>query len=92
MQQDLYNSLHFAESINLAARSGNVTGSGVDLEGYQGAVAVGICDAWSAGMGTHAIALYESDDNSTYTAVATANLVGSAPTLSGQVNRVFGKQ
>lgn len=85
---DLYNTLDARQSINLADRSTAVNGSGVDLQGYEGAVAiVSIGAGWVGTDGTIAITLEESTDNATFTAVAAADRLGTLPTLSGFSNR-----
>lgn len=76
-------------SINVAARSSTVSGSGVDLKGYEGAACVGVMGAWAGNQGTWAVTLQDSSDNSTFTAVASKYLTGTALTMSGQINRAL---
>lgn len=92
MNADLYNNLNSAVSVNFVGRTSTVNGSGVDLQGYDGALLVVQVGAWAGNQGTWAIKLQDSPDNSTFTDVAAGQLVGSNITLSGQINRVAGEQ
>jgi hypothetical protein len=86
--QDLLRLLNCKNTIAPVSNTGSaVTGSGVDLAGYEGAIAVIDGGNWTAGMGSYAMAMKESSDNVTYTAVAAADILGTQPTLSGQVYR-----
>lgn len=69
-----------ALSLAPAVRTTSANGTGVDLQGYGGATLLVIAGTWTDG--THAIALQESDDNSTWTAVAAGDLDGALPTIS----------
>lgn len=72
-------------SIQVTTHADTVNGSGVDLAGYDGAVAVAILGAaWTSGMGSYALSLEESADNSTFSAPASNHVVGTAITISGQ--------
>lgn len=75
---DLYNNILPVQSVNIAAKTnGTANGTGVDLAGFESAmvhVQVG-----TRTDGTHACALEESDDNSTFTAVAAGDKQGSFP-------------
>lgn len=72
-------------SIPVTTRNGNVNGSGIDLAGFDGAVAIGVMGAaWAANQGSHAISLEESADNSTYSAPTSTHVLGTALTISGQ--------
>lgn len=85
---DIYNTLDARQSINLADRSTAVNGSGVHLQGYEGAMAVlSVGAGWTGTDGTTAITLEESTDNVTFTAVAAADILGALPTLSGYSDR-----
>jgi hypothetical protein len=84
MNKDLYNILDGKIAVAPAAKTAAVTGSGVDLAGYEGAtifVPVGARTDSSFQM-----VLQESDDASTYTAVAAADIIGSQPLVSGASN------
>jgi hypothetical protein len=88
MNRDLKNNLDVAETIAPAARTASVSGTGVDLLGYEGAMALIHHGDWTDG--THVFEVQESDvgDTSpdTYTAVADADLLGSEPTISSESN------
>ncbi len=73
--RDLKSNLDVVQSLAPAARTADADGTGADLLGYGSAVAVVAFGAWTDG--THTPALEESDDNSTFTAVAAADLQGS---------------
>lgn len=72
----------------LATTDGTRTGTAVDLFGYRAAMV--IVDVGARTDGTHTPSLLESDDNSSYTAVAAGNLQGSFTAIagSGQQNAV----
>lgn len=73
--------LDVAVSLTHAARTTTANGSAVDLQGYQAAVVVINAQAWTDG--THTFSIEESDaSGSGYTAVAAANLDGSAPAIT----------
>lgn len=57
-------------------RTASANGTGVDIQGYDGAEVVIV--AGTITDGTHTPKVQESDDNSTYTDVAAADLVGTA--------------
>lgn len=78
--KDLKSNLNLAGTLFPAARTASANGTGVDLQGYQGAMA-----ALTTGVitdGTHTVALEESDDNSVFTAVAAADLIGAFTALT----------
>jgi hypothetical protein len=80
--QDLQNSLA------PAARTASANGSGVDLASFASATV-----AFSVGTitdGTHTPKVQESDDNSTFTDVAAADLNGSLAALASNVNQRIG--
>ena len=85
---DLVNNIAVEESIAPAAQTANVNGTGIDLRGYN-AVAV-IVDAGTITDGTHAISLEESDDDSTYTAVAASDLQGSFSNVASNTPQKVG--
>ena len=84
---DLKSNVDVVQSLAPATRNANVNGTGVDLRGFEAAMLV-----YSVGAitdGTHTPAMEESDDDSTYTAVAAADLEGSfANFTAGSVQRV----
>lgn len=87
MNKDLYNITKGKPAVVPAVYTAAITGSGVDLMGYEGAtvhVEVGVRTDSSFQM-----ALQESSDNSTYTAVAAGNIIGSQPLVSGMSNHIY---
>jgi hypothetical protein len=62
-----------------AARAATATGSGVDLLGYESATVIVLTGTVTDGTGTFSID--ESADNSNWTAVAAADIVGTAPVI-----------
>lgn len=74
-------------SILPAARAATVNGSGVDLQGYEGATMIAETGAWAGNQGTWALTIQDSTDNVTFVAAASTDLIGTALTLSGQINR-----
>jgi hypothetical protein len=73
--------LGFVQSLSPAART-NAThnGTGVDLAGYEGALVK--FDVGAVTDGTHVPKIQESDDNSTFTDVAAADLHGTLGNLA----------
>jgi len=85
---DLYNNLSVAQSLAPAARTADENGAGVDLQGFHGAMVVVHTGAITDG--THTIEVQESDDDSTYTAVADADLQGSEPAIgAADDNKIY---
>jgi hypothetical protein len=85
--RDIYNIQNAKPTVGPAAKTAAITGSGVDLQGYEGAdilVPVG-----TRTDSSFQAALMESSDNSTYTAVAAADILGSQPLVSGASNQVY---
>jgi len=78
--RDLVNNISVAQTLAPAARTASANGTGVDLQGYESAAVV--IAAGTITDGTHTIEIQESDDNSTFTAVADADLQGSEPTVA----------
>src|SRR4051812_29715472 len=78
--RDLKNRVSTAVSIAPAVRTATVNGSGVDLQGYEAAMAVVHFGAYTDG--THTPKLQESSDNSTFADVAAGDLIGSFTAVS----------
>ncbi|MGX9144984.1 hypothetical protein [Mesorhizobium sp. 128a] len=78
--RDLYNDAGFAQSLAPAARTASANGTGVGLNGFEGAVAVIGVGAWTDG--THTFDIQDSDDNSTFASVAAGLLQGTKPVVS----------
>lgn len=79
MRSDLRSSVAVAHTLAPAARTADVDGDGVDLAGFDAAVVAIHVGAWTDG--THTFEVQESDDDSTYTAVADADLDGAEPVV-----------
>jgi hypothetical protein len=84
--KDLYNNLSVAQSLPAAARTASANGAGVDLQGFEGALV--IISTGTITDGTHAISIEESSDNSTFTAVAAGDLLGTAPSIGAANDNV----
>ncbi|MER9170919.1 hypothetical protein NKI12_26910 [Mesorhizobium australicum] len=78
--RDSYSDVGFTQSLAPAARNTSANGTGVDVNGYSGAVFVIGIGAWTDG--THTFDMQESDDNSTFTSVAAGQLQGTEPVVS----------
>ncbi|RUW40428.1 MAG: hypothetical protein E5V37_04775 [Mesorhizobium sp.] len=78
--RDLYSDIAFNVSLAPAARTASANGTGVDMGSAGGATMVVVAGAWTDG--THTFDLQESDDNSTFTSVPAALLIGSKPVIS----------
>lgn len=84
---DLKSNADVVQSLVPATRNGDTNGSGVDLRGYEAAMVV--FDTGAITDGTHTPSLEESDDDSTYTTVAAADLQGAFANLAANsVQRV----
>ena len=81
MQQSLKETFDVVVSLAGTARTATANGTGVDLQPYNAGTIVVVPVAWTDG--THALTVQDSDDNSTFTNVAAAQLDGAMPTLSG---------
>lgn len=76
--RDIYNSLAPASSIAAQAVTVTTNGTGVDLQGYESADVLIDLGTFGGTTPTATIQVQESDDNSTFTAVVTADLIGGA--------------
>lgn len=79
--RDLENALSAVHSIDPKAHTADVNGDSADLLGYDSAAAVINVGTWTDG--THTFEVQESDDDSTFTAVADADLSESEPVVDG---------
>lgn len=77
--KDIKSDLGFVQSLAPAARTASANGTGVDLQGYNAALVVIDLGAWTDG--SHTFEVQESDDNSTFSAVADADLLGTEPVM-----------
>ena len=85
--RDLKNNVDAVKSIDPATHNSNQTGTGADLQGYEAAMAIVYSGALTDG--THTPKLQESDDDSSYTDVAAADVVGTLANISANaVQRV----
>jgi hypothetical protein len=84
---DLHNNLYGTPTINPGVKTAAVTGSSVDLQGYDGAEIV--INVGTRTDSTFVTNLQESDDASTWSDVAAADMIGTEPTISGTSNTVY---
>jgi hypothetical protein len=86
--KDQYNLLNAIPTINLGTKTTSVTGSGVDLQGYQGATILVPVGAYTSYK--HVCALQECDSAAgSYSDVAAADILGTEPTISGVSNTCY---
>lgn len=78
--RDLKSNVDAVISLSPAARNATANGTGADLQGYEGALALVQFGTWTDG--THTPSLQESDDNSAFTNVAAADMLGSFTAVS----------
>lgn len=88
MKKDLKNTLALAISLACAARTTSANGTGVDLSGYNSALVV--LNPGTVTDGTHTPKVQESDDNSTFTDVASTDLIGSLSALASNTIQTVG--
>lgn len=88
---DIASDLNVTNALNTAAITSNTTtsGTGIDLKGYQAAMFV--IKSGTLTDGTYTINVQESDNDSTYTDVAAADLVGSKPVFAATEDNVAKK-
>lgn len=87
-RKDLNKDLATATSFAPAVRTATANGTGVDLQGFGSAMIV-----WNVGTitdGTHTPTIEESDNNSSFTAVAAADLSGTLAALASNTNQEIG--
>jgi hypothetical protein len=77
--KDLHSYLSPVVSLAPAVRTASANGTGVDLQGFESALIV--IETGTITDGTHTIEVQESNDNSTFTAVADADLQGTEPAI-----------
>lgn len=75
-------------SLAPAARNASADGTGIDLANFASATVVFVVGAITDG--THTPKVQESDDNSAFTDVAAANLIGSLAVLAANTNQRVG--
>lgn len=79
--RDLKNNVAVSKSILPQLMATSVTGSTIDMQGFDSLVVEIVAGAWTDG--THTFSVLESDDDSTYSAVADADLDGTEPVVDG---------
>ncbi len=79
--RDLSSNISVASSLAPAARTATANGTGVDLRGFGGAAVLINLGTFAGTTPTATLRVEESNDDSTYTAVAAADLVGG--TIAG---------
>ena len=85
--RDLKNNVDAVKSIAPATYKTNQTGTGVDLRGYESALAIVYSGVLTDG--THTPKIQESDDDVTYTDAAADDLQGTFANISaGSIQRV----
>jgi hypothetical protein len=89
--RDIKNNLDGVRSIDPASYTASINGSGVDLQGFDGAMIVFQAGNTNTGIGneTYIPSVEESDDNSNFLPVATSALDGTLSNLtSNSIQRV----
>lgn len=86
--RDLKNNLQTVSSLAPAARNASANGSGVDLQGFDAAMVTFVVGTITDG--THTPSVEESSDNSVFTAVAAADLIGTLAALASATNQSVG--
>ena len=84
--KDMSNSIATAVSLVSAVRTAGANGTGVDLQGYESATLIADVGAEGDTLGSSVyfeISLEHSDDNSTYTDVAQADIVNGTIAAGG---------
>jgi hypothetical protein len=77
--RDLKSNIGPAITLSPAVRTASANGTGVDLRGFHSAAVV--VATGTITDGTHVVEVQESDDNSTFTAVADGDLQGTEPSI-----------
>lgn len=86
--RQLSSRISVAQSIVPGAYTADVTGNGVDLAGYHSAAVYIVTGTITDG--THTFEIQESNDGTTYAAVADANLQGAEPAVgAADDNKVY---
>lgn len=88
---DIKNNVGPVQSTAPAAYTASANGSSADLQDFEGALVLIDAGLWTDG--THTFAVEESSDDSSFSAVANADLLGSEPvvdslTSDGQIYRL----
>lgn len=88
--RDLKNGLDVVQSLAPASRTAAVNGTGVDLQGFGSSMVVISAGAIGGTTPSFTFEVQDSDDNTTFAAVADADLDGVEPVLTagGSVTRI----
>lgn len=81
--RDAYSNITVRATLAIATRTASANGTGVDryLNGAAFQDALVVVHTGTITDGTHAVDVQESDDNSTFTSVAAAELQGTEPSI-----------
>ena len=85
---ELHDNIQVQQTLAPAARAASATGSSVDLSGFEAVEIVALVGTISDG--THALTVEESDDGSTWSAVAASDLLGSFANLASNTPQRVG--
>lgn len=90
--KDMKSTVDVAKSLEAAAYSATANGTGVDLQGYEGALFVYDMGVFGGTSPTATLKLQESDDNVTFTDVAAADLEGTQPAaITGAADQIIAR-
>lgn len=81
--RDLKSNIDVVQSLPPLQRTAAGTGAGVDLMGYDGAMIEWSIGTSSGTLGTNLARVDQSDNNSTWTATATTDLLGTFTAVTG---------
>lgn len=87
-RKDLDKTINSTISLAPAARTASANGTGVDLQNFQQAAVLFICGIRTDG--THTPTVEESDDNSSFAAVAAADLNGTLVAMTSTTTQEVG--
>lgn len=90
MYRDSNSNLAALESIRPQVATGAVNGETVDLRGYDSATIAVSIGAITGTAGDATVTLEESDDGTTFSDVADADILGTEPTLAANNDYQFG--
>jgi hypothetical protein len=90
MYRDMNSKTDTQESVRPQVATALVNGQGVDLQGADSATVVVSIGAITGAGGDATVTLEESDDNSTFSDVADADILGTEPTLAANTAYQFG--
>lgn len=82
MTQDLYNRASAINTLRSQAFTATANGTGIDLKGYESATVIADIGTFGGTSPTATLRVEESSDDTTYTAVADADLIGGNNSLA----------